>query len=120
MTQKERQERSREMIYQASAAGIWHLRIRRCEYGRDLRQTRHFQGMMYHYFSRKDDLFLLCVDRTFRDLQAYIEETASGQGGRKYTGGAAEVFYDPGGLFPASPQTEAGIWKTPCSGLPGI
>ena len=79
MTQKERQERSREMIYQAALQEFG-------TYGYDGVNMegicgRHgiSKGMMYHYFSRKDDLFLLCVDRTFRDLQAYIEETASGQ-----------------------------------------
>ena len=79
MTQKERQERSREMIYQAALQEFG-------TYGYDGVNMegicgRHgiSKGMMYHYFSRKDDLFLLCVDRTFRDLQAYIEETAPGQ-----------------------------------------
>ena len=32
------------------------------------------KGMMYHYYSSKDQLFLLCVERTFSDLKAYVEQ----------------------------------------------
>ena len=28
------------------------------------------KGMMYHYYSNKDELFLLCVERTFQELRA--------------------------------------------------
>ena len=28
---------------------------------------------MYHYYSNKDELFLLCVERTFADLKIYVE-----------------------------------------------
>lgn len=74
MTQKERQERSREQIYQAALE----------EFGMhgydavNMEQicTRHSisKGMMYHYYSGKDDLFLLCVERTFMGLKTRIEQ----------------------------------------------
>lgn len=31
---------------------------------------------MYHYYSNKDELFLLCVERTFADLKAHVERDA--------------------------------------------
>lgn len=73
MTQKERQERSKEEIYQAALEefgtyGYGHVNMEQiC--------GRHSisKGMMYHYYSSKDELFLLCVDRTFSQLLAYIE-----------------------------------------------
>lgn len=38
-------------------------------------QRHHIsKGMLYHYYSGKDELFLLCADRTFRDFKSYIEE----------------------------------------------
>lgn len=35
------------------------------------------KGMMYHYFSSKDELFLLCVKELFQSLQAYIQEEST-------------------------------------------
>ena len=35
------------------------------------------KGMMYHYYSGKDDLFLLCVQEMYTMMQAYIEERIS-------------------------------------------
>lgn len=74
MTQKERQERSRKEIFQAAME----------EFGtNDYDQvtmesicTRHkiSKGMMYHYYSGKDELFLQCVDAVFRDLKEYVEQ----------------------------------------------
>lgn len=32
------------------------------------------KGMMYHYYSNKDELFLLCVQETFEALKAYVEQ----------------------------------------------
>ena len=48
--------------------------------------TRHgiSKGMMYHYYSNKDELFLLCVQDTFQELKDYVEresEALSGQSG---------------------------------------
>ena len=38
--------------------------------------TRHgiSKGMMYHYYSGKDDLFLLCVQNMYQMMQQYLEE----------------------------------------------
>ena len=38
--------------------------------------TRHgiSKGMMYHYYSNKDELFLLCVQDVFQNLKAQIEQ----------------------------------------------
>ncbi len=33
---------------------------------------------MYHYYSSKDELFLLCAEKTFADLKGYIEENIEG------------------------------------------
>lgn len=73
-TQKERQERSREEIYQAALE----------EFGADGYDAvtmericvRHgiSKGMMYHYFSHKDELFLLCVEKTFAELKDHLEQ----------------------------------------------
>lgn len=34
------------------------------------------KGLMYHYYSNKDELFLLCVEDTFCKLKDYVEEHA--------------------------------------------
>ncbi|MGM9618374.1 MAG: TetR/AcrR family transcriptional regulator [Oscillospiraceae bacterium] len=33
------------------------------------------KGIIYHYFSSKDDLFLACVDECFRRLTAYLDRS---------------------------------------------
>lgn len=74
MTQKERQERSKEEIFRA-AMDEFGTR------GYDGVNMEHIcadhgisKGMMYHYYSGKDELFLICADRTFRELTAYVEQ----------------------------------------------
>ena len=72
MTQKERQDRSKNEILQAA----------KCEFGAhdydsvtmESICSRHgiSKGMMYHYYSNKDDLFLLCVEDTFLSLREYL------------------------------------------------
>ena len=32
------------------------------------------KGVLYHYFSNRDELFLLCVESVFRDLRVYLEQ----------------------------------------------
>lgn len=76
MTQKERQERSRREILRAAME----------EYGAHGYDAvsmenicaRHgiSKGMMYHYYSNKDELFLLCVGTIFSQLQKEIESRA--------------------------------------------
>ena len=73
MTQKERQERSRREIFQAAMEEFGAN-----DYGQVTMEaicTRHgiSKGMMYHYYSNKDELFLLCVEDTMAALRAYLE-----------------------------------------------
>ena len=74
MKQSERQERSRREILRAATE----------EFGThnyedvtiDSICSRHgiSKGMMYHYYSGKDDLFLLCAGEMFQALREYMEE----------------------------------------------
>lgn len=83
MTQKERQERSKEEIYQAALAEFGTLGYEKASMERICGQHGISKGMMYHYYSNKDELFLLCVERTFADLKAHVERDAGelvGQG----------------------------------------
>lgn len=74
MKQQERQKKSKEKILQAaitefSASGYDKVTMENiC--------TRHgiSKGMMYHYYSGKDDLFLLCVQNMYQIMQQYLEE----------------------------------------------
>lgn len=74
MKQQERQKKSKEKILQAaitefSASGYDKVTMENiC--------TRHgiSKGMMYHYYSGKDDLFLLCVENMYQMMQQYLEE----------------------------------------------
>lgn len=73
MTQKERQERSKEEIYLAALDEFGTHGYDSVNMERICSNHGISKGMMYHYYSGKDELFLLCVDRTFRDLKAYVE-----------------------------------------------
>lgn len=74
MKQQERQKKSKEKILQAaitefSASGYDKVTMENiC--------TRHgiSKGMMYHYYSGKDDLFFLCVQNMYQMMQQYLEE----------------------------------------------
>ena len=74
MKHQERQKKSKEKILQAaitefSASGYDKVTMENiC--------TRHgiSKGMMYHYYSGKDDLFLLCVQNMYQMMQQYLEE----------------------------------------------
>ena len=74
MKQQERQKKSKEKILQAaitefSASGYDKVTMENiC--------TRHgiSKGLMYHYYSGKDDLFLLCVQNMYQMMQQYLEE----------------------------------------------
>lgn len=72
MTQKERQAKSRQMIREAaesefSASGYEAFTV-------DQLCARHgiSKGMLYHYYTGKDQLFLLCVEEAFQGLEAYL------------------------------------------------
>ena len=74
MTQKERQERSREEIYQAALNEFGTHGYDNVNMERICGNHGISKGMMYHYYSGKDDLFLLCVERTFAELKACVEQ----------------------------------------------
>lgn len=83
MTQKERQERSKEEIYQAALIEFGTLGYEKASMERICGKHGISKGMMYHYYSNKDELFLLCVERTFADLKTHVERDAGelvGQG----------------------------------------
>ena len=73
MKQKERQERSREEIYQAALDEFGTEGYENVTMDRICASHGISKGMMYHYYSGKDELFLLCVERTFADLKTYLE-----------------------------------------------
>ena len=64
-----RQERSRAAILEAAAQEFLAAGLRGRDSGRHLRRTRHLQGMMYHYFSGREELFLRCVEEVFGGLR---------------------------------------------------
>ena len=70
MTQKERQERSRKEIYQAALEEFGTYGYDKVNMERICGNHGISKGMMYHYYSNKDELFLLCVERTFQELRA--------------------------------------------------
>ena len=77
MTQKERQERSKREILQAAMEEFGN-----CGYEKVTVESicsRHgiSKGMMYHYYSNKDELFLLCVQKTFQELKIYVDQQAA-------------------------------------------
>lgn len=82
MRQKERQERSKEEIYQAALTEFGTLGYEKVSMERICGQHGISKGMMYHYYSNKDDLFLLCVERTFADLKAYVQRDTGELGGQ--------------------------------------
>lgn len=77
MKQKERQERSRQTIIQAAMdefgkAGFEAVTMERICAGHGISK-----GMMYHYFSSKDELFLCCVSKISQELWEYLLENIS-------------------------------------------
>lgn len=82
MTKKERQERSKEEIYQAALTEFGTLGYEKVSMERICGQHGISKGMMYHYYSNKDELFLLCVERTFADLKDHVERDAGELVGR--------------------------------------
>ena len=73
MTQKERQDRSKEEICRAAMEEFGTLGYDKVTMERICGNHGISKGMMYHYYSNKDELFLLCVERTFADLKAHVE-----------------------------------------------
>ena len=106
MTQKERQERSREEIYQAALEEFGTSGYDNVNMERICGNHGISKGMMYHYYSSKDALFLLCVERTFAELKDYVEQHAELLDGQDTLNDIREYFLIREHLFPAEPQRE--------------
>lgn len=74
MRQEERQERSRQRIFAAAMEEFGAGAYETVTMERICGNYHISKGLMYHYYSNKDELFLLCVEDTFRALKGYIEE----------------------------------------------
>lgn len=74
MTQKERQERSKKEIFQAAVEEFGQDGYEKVTIERICSNHAISKGMMYHYYSNKDELFLLCVQKTFETLKNHIEQ----------------------------------------------
>ena len=77
MTQRERQEHAKKTIFQAALAEFGAQPYDPVTMDRICSRHGISKGMMYHYFSSKDELFLLCVKELFQSLQAYIQEEST-------------------------------------------
>lgn len=74
MKQQERQECSRQKIFRAAMEEFGQNNYDKVSMESICAKHHISKGMMYHYYSNKDDLFLLCVEDTFRLLQDYVEQ----------------------------------------------
>ena len=82
MTQKERQERSRHEIYCAALEEFGTQEYDRVSMEQICSRHGISKGMMYHYYSNKDELFLLCVQETFQMLREHVEREAAALDGQ--------------------------------------
>lgn len=73
MKQQERQQKSRERILQAATAEFSSFGYDQVTMESICAKHGISKGMMYHYYTGKDDLFLLCVQNMYRMMQEYIE-----------------------------------------------
>ena len=72
MTQKERQERSKKEILQAAVEEFGEKDYAKVTMDSICARRNISKGMMYHYFSGKDELFLICVKNMFFLLKDFI------------------------------------------------
>lgn len=73
MKQQERQKNSKEKILQASMKEFSEFGYEKVTIDHICAKYKISKGMMYHYYSGKDDLFLLCVQKMYSMMQEYIE-----------------------------------------------
>lgn len=111
MTQKERQERSREEIYQAALEEFGTSGYDNVNMERICGNHGISKGMMYHYYSSKDALFLLCVERTFAELKDYVEQHAELLDGQDTLNDIREYFLIREHFFQQNPR-EKMIFET--------
>jgi len=77
LTQEERQERSRQRILSAAMEEFGAAAYETVTMDRICANHEISKGLMYHYYTNKDELFLLCVKETFRLLREYLEQHAN-------------------------------------------
>lgn len=76
MKQEERQQRSKKEIFNAALEEFGTKEYDKVTMECICNNHGISKGMMYHYYSNKDELFLLCVKDTFEKLKTYIEESS--------------------------------------------
>ena len=74
MKQQERQQKSREKILSAAMQEFAERGYEEVTVDSICQKYKISKGMMYHYYSGKDDLFLLCVQNMYQMMQQYLEE----------------------------------------------
>lgn len=104
MTQKERQERSRAEILQAAMEEFGQAGYEKTSMERLCTNHGISKGMMYHYYSHKDELFLLCVQKTFDVLKQYLEQNAEELSTREPLGAMRDYFLLRERFFDLYPQ----------------
>lgn len=110
MTQEERKRRSREEIYQVALEEFGTNGYEKVTMERICTGHGISKGMMYHYYANKDQLFLLCVERTYGDLKDYLERE-SAQLSRKNPVEAIKGFFQlREGFFQRNPLQQ-GIFE---------
>ena len=72
MTQKERQERSRREIRRAAMEEFGSRGYEAATVDGICGRGGISKGMLYHYYTGKDALFLLCVGDMFRGMAEYV------------------------------------------------
>lgn len=77
MKQSERQERSRREILRAATEEFGTHNYEDVTIDSICSLHGISKGMMYHYYSGKDELFLLCAGEMFQALREYMEEAMS-------------------------------------------
>lgn len=61
------------------------------------------KGVLYHYFSNRDELFLLCVESVFRDLRAYLEQKSAIPAEQNVAKSIRDYFFCREDFFQARP-----------------
>ena len=74
MKQQERQQKSREKILSAAMQEFAEPGYEEVTVDSICQKYEISKGMLYHYYSGKDALFLLCVQQTFQQLEEYLLE----------------------------------------------
>ena len=68
MRQEDRKRKSRQSIFMAAFQEFGTLGYENVNIEKICKVHGISKGMMYHYFSNKDDLFLACVQKVIEDL----------------------------------------------------